>query len=59
MPTSPQDDASHTQIRDEEKSDPRQQDGNPLQEDRKPDTRDETEADVTQEAQGSGDENGR
>ena len=59
MPTSPKDDASHTQIRDEEKSDPRQQDGNPLQEDRTPDTRDETEADVTQEAQGSGDENGR
>lgn len=59
MPTSPQNDASHSHIRDDGKSDPRQRDGNSLQADRKPVDSTETDVDVTQEAQGSGDENGR
>ena len=59
MPTSPQDDASHTEIGIDDKDDPLQQDGNPLQPDQKRDAENETEVDVTQEAQGSGDENGR
>ncbi|MAZ35789.1 MAG: hypothetical protein CMO06_21855 [Thalassospira sp.] len=59
MPTSPQDDASHTEIGINDKDDQLQQDGDPLQPDHKPDVENETKVDVTQEAQGPGDENGR
>ncbi len=59
MPTSPQDDASHTEIGINDKDDQLQQDGDPLQPDHKPGVENETKVDVTQEAQGPGDENGR
>lgn len=59
MPTSPQDDASHTEIGIDDKEDQLQQDGDPLQPDHKPGVENEPKVDVTQEAQGSGDENGR
>ena len=59
MPTSPRDDASHTRTRIDEKNDQLQQDGNPLQTGHKPEAQPETKIDVTQEAKGSGDENGR